>query len=82
MEEKKLIVDKVNPEWHDISPEDLWYYNKLILSRTLGYDCGPTGVVVPKPGFFIVRPCMNYLKHDTCLESIMISRFISSIDFY
>lgn len=61
MEEKKLIVDKVNPEWHDISPKHLWYYNKLILSRTLGYDCGPTGVMVSKPGFFIVRPCMNYL---------------------
>lgn len=58
MEKESVIVAK---EWHDTLPEHLWYYNKLILSRTLNYDCGPTGVEVSKPGFFIVRPCMNYL---------------------
>lgn len=41
-------------EWKSIHVKDLWIYNKLILSQTLGYVCGPTGVDVPKPGFYIV----------------------------
>jgi hypothetical protein len=48
-------------EWNHIHPNDLWVYNKLILSRVLGYTCGPTGTTVPKPDFYIVRPCMNLL---------------------
>lgn len=48
-------------EWKNIHPEDLWVYNKLILSAKLGYSCGPTGVPVPKPGNYIVRPSMNLL---------------------
>ena len=35
--------------------------DKLILSRKLGYTCGPVGVDVPKPGWYIVRPCVNAL---------------------
>jgi len=48
-------------EWHHIHPEDLWIYNKLILSTRLGYSCGPAGLVVPHPGSYVVRPCMNLL---------------------
>lgn len=33
--------------------------DKLILSRKLGYKCGPTGIDVPNPGWYIVRPCVN-----------------------
>lgn len=51
----------VNDEWNQIHPKDIWIYNKLILSRNLGYICGPTGTTVPKPDFYIVRPCMNLL---------------------
>lgn len=50
-----------NEEWNHIHPHDLWVYNKLILSRILGYTCGPSGTNVPKPDFYIVRPCMNLL---------------------
>lgn len=46
-------------EWNQIHSEDLWVYNKLILSRVLGYKCGPVGTTVPKPDFYIIRPCMN-----------------------
>jgi hypothetical protein len=48
-------------EWESIHTSDLWIYNKLILSRVLGYICGPVGSDVPRPDFYIVRPVMNLL---------------------
>ena len=50
-----------NDEWNNIHPSDLWVYNKLFLSRVLGYTCGPVGSTVPKPDFYIVRPSFNLL---------------------
>jgi len=50
-----------NQEWDQIHTDDLWVYNKLILSRKLGYTCGPIGTDVPKSDFYIIRPCMNLL---------------------
>jgi len=50
-----------NDEWDQIHSEDLWVYNKLILSRVLGYKCGPVGITVPKPDFYILRPSMNIM---------------------
>jgi hypothetical protein len=62
------IVDKddnykltVKDEWNSVHPFDLWIYNKLQLSQVLGYTCGPAGLEVPKPGFYIVRPCINFM---------------------
>jgi hypothetical protein len=52
---------EVNDEWNAIHPQDLWIYNKLQLSRVLGYNCGPVGAKVPKPDFYIVRPSINFL---------------------
>lgn len=51
----------VNSEWNSIHYDDLWIYNKLQLSRVLRYSCGPIGTTVPKPDFYIVRPCINFL---------------------
>jgi len=48
-------------EWNSINPSDLWVYNKLFLSRILGYNCGPIGVPVPKSDFYIIRPSFNLL---------------------
>lgn len=48
-------------EWNRILPQHLWIYNKLFLSQCLGYTCGPMGLEVPEPGFYIVRPCMNLM---------------------
>ena len=48
-------------EWSQIHQDDLWVYNKLMLSRKLGYVCGPAGVPVPHSDFFIVRPMMNLM---------------------
>jgi hypothetical protein len=47
--------------WKNINPDDLWILDKLILSRKLGYTSGPVGLDVPKPGYYIVRPCVNML---------------------
>jgi hypothetical protein len=48
-------------EWESIHLDDLWVYNKLFLSRHLGYLCGPTGCQVPVSGYYIVRPSINLL---------------------
>ena len=45
--------------WINTPPEDLWIFDKLILSRHLGYNCGPAGTCVPSSGYYIVRPCVN-----------------------
>lgn len=50
-----------NDEWANIHSSDLWIYNKLFLSRVLGYTCGPIGTTVPRPDFYIVRPSFNLL---------------------
>ena len=48
-------------EWNSIHVEDLWVYNKLFLSRSLGYLCGPVGASVPRSDHYIVRPSINLL---------------------
>jgi hypothetical protein len=48
-------------EWSSINSEDLWVYNKLFLSHSLGYLCGPVGVPVPQSDYYIVRPSINLL---------------------
>lgn len=45
--------------WNTADVNDLWILDKLILSKRLGYTCGPTGTSVPAPGMYIVRPCVN-----------------------
>lgn len=45
--------------WDKIPNEHLWVYDKLILSRKLGYLCGPAGVSVPKKDFYCVKPITN-----------------------
>ena len=45
--------------WMNADPDDLWVFDKLILSKKLGYACGPVGTNVPKPDWYIVRPCVN-----------------------
>ena len=47
--------------WLDAHLDDLWIFNKLQLSRVLGYNCGPAGLAVPNPDFYCVRPCMNIM---------------------
>ena len=62
--------------WKNPKTDDLWALDKLILSKKLGYNCGPAGIEVPKAGDYIVRPVLNvfglgmgakkmHLKKDT-----------------
>ena len=46
--------------WTTIDAEDLWIYDKLILSRRLGHECGPAGVAPSRTGRYCVRPISNY----------------------
>ena len=58
--------------WTTISPNDIWIMDKLILSRKMGYICGPTGMDVPKAGTYIVRPCVNMLGLGMGAEKLYI----------
>jgi hypothetical protein len=46
--------------WKFIDGEDAWIYDKLVLSKRLGYQCGPAGVAPETSGNYIVRPISNY----------------------
>ena len=46
--------------WKFIDGEDAWVYDKLILSKRLGYYCGPAGVAPKRSSEYIVRPISNY----------------------
>lgn len=52
-----MIFDDIM--WNLCDPNDLWIYDKLILSRKMGYVCGPPGVPVPNADSYIVRPITN-----------------------
>lgn len=60
--------------WKTIDPNDLWVLDKLILSRKLGYTCGPVGLDVPTPGYYIVRPCVNMLGLGLGAERVWIEK--------
>lgn len=67
----------IHPEdlvWETIDPDELWAMDKLILSRKLGYVCGPTGQDVPKPDWYIVRPCVNMLGLGLGAQKVYIEK--------
>ena len=39
--------------WKNVDPDDIWVMDKLILSRKMYYNCGPVGLEVTKPGYYI-----------------------------
>ena len=53
-----MIDDFVS--WDFTHSDDLWIYDKLILSTKLGYNCGARGMTVPKAGKYVVRPIVNF----------------------
>ena len=52
-----MIIDVEG--WKNLHPADYWIYDKLIVARKLGHICGPSGMEVPKPDIYCVRPIMN-----------------------
>ncbi len=67
--------------WNVLDVQDLWVYDKLILSKYLGYVCGPAGVALPHPGEYIVKPITNiagmgdgtYFKYFDDTDTSMLS---------
>jgi hypothetical protein len=47
--------------WAKVHNNDIWIFDKLILSRKLGHLCGPAGIAVPASGNYVVRPCVNIM---------------------
>jgi len=45
--------------YNSIQLEDLWVYDKLILSKKLNYRCNPAGIPVDRHGWYIVKPITN-----------------------
>jgi len=45
--------------WITTDNDDLWLFDKLILSKKLGFTCGPAGLAPPKENNYIVRPITN-----------------------
>ena len=60
--------------WKSINPDHIWVLDKLILSKKLGYNCGPTGVDVPQPGWYIVRPCINAMGMGLGAQRVFIEK--------
>ena len=60
--------------WKSINPDHIWVLDKLILSKKLGYNCGPTGVDVAQPGRYIVRPCVNAMGMGLGAQRIFIEK--------
>ena len=60
--------------WKSINPDHIWVLDKLILSKKLGYNCGPTGIDVPQPGWYIVRPCINAMGMGLGAQRIFIEK--------
>jgi hypothetical protein len=58
MENKVTLVGDADV-FNSIALEDLWCVDKLILSKKLGYVCGPAGIEPPYPGQYVVRPIIN-----------------------
>ncbi len=57
----------------NIAVDDLWCIDKLILSKKLGYACGPAGMIPSVPDEYVVRPIMN-------LRSMSIGATIQYLD--
>lgn len=63
-----------NKVWKTVDPDDLWVLDKLILSRKFYYNSGPAGLDVPKPGYYMVRPCVNMLGLGLGAEKMWLNK--------
>jgi hypothetical protein len=63
--------------WEHIDPDDLWIYDRLILSRKLKYNCGPAGVAPKERKTYIVKPCVNFrmMGHGASLKVLSPTTF-------
>lgn len=61
--------------WPTIDPNDMWIMDKLIVASKLGHTCGPVGTSVPKPGWYMVRPCVNALGLGFGAQKVWIDQY-------
>jgi len=66
--------------WPTIEPDHLWIFDKLIVARKAGHICGPRGMDVPKPGFYMVRPVVNFYGMGIGAKKIFIEKSTESIE--
>ena len=66
--------------WKTADPDELWVVDKLILSRKLGYKCGPVGTDVPEPNYYIVRPCVNALGLGLGAKKLWIEKYTLNLN--
>lgn len=66
--------------WPTIDLGDLWYMDKLILSKKLDYKCGPVGIGVPESGEYIVRPAVNPLGLGLGAKKVFIEKDTDHLD--
>ena len=69
------MIKEDDETWFETNLDDLWIYDKLILSRKLGYTCGPAGIDVPKPNFYIVKPCVNVLGLGLGAKKVTLEKY-------
>ena len=53
-----MTIEEDFQAWEEY-PQHRWLFNKLELALQLGYDAGPTGTSIKKPGYYIVKPTYN-----------------------
>jgi len=78
---KKIYED--TPEdiyWKTADADEIWVYDKLILSRKLGYKCGPAGIDVPEPAWYIVRPCVNVMGLGLGAKKMHLPQYTIDLD--
>ena len=66
--------------WSTIEPDDLWVYDKLIVAKKSGHICGLRGMDVPNPGFYMVRPVINFYGMGIGAKKIYIEKSTKSIE--
>jgi len=55
------VIDSINDVdvWESLPNQHLWIYDRLILSRRLGYQAAPAGIPVPAANWYVVKPITN-----------------------
>lgn len=66
--------------WQTADANEIWVYDKLILSRKLGYACGPVGIDVPVPAWYIVRPCVNIMGLGLGAKKMHLTKYTIDLD--
>jgi hypothetical protein len=65
--------------WDKADKEDIWVFDKLIVARKAGHICGPRGMDVPKPNFYMVKPVTNFKGMGLYARKVFIEKDTSAL---